>query len=251
MADDNTNDGPPLTGDSTSVLPGDITEAIALGGFCAISGQPSSLSNLAYSNAIGNNNLTQQNTLANQQAMNQIGQAVLGNVLNLVTDVSPMEAVAVIKLDTGNDMAQQLMDLQSAVNTGGGTQPSPPRPHRPPAPPQVRQNPSGKGLILAPVQFPVSLNVDDSVPTYKTTVANGVAGVSANSSQFPIYITIGGPSTGPVPPPMTISNISSGNFPVQVKLGTGSGPATVTESPQGTTLTVNRDMFPVEVRVTP
>jgi hypothetical protein len=211
-------------------------------------GERGILANLALANQIANINLAQQNALSNQQAMNQLAQSVLGNAVNLVADLSPMEAVAVVKLDTGNDMAQQLMDLQTAVNSGASPSPTPRPPGPRPRPPQVRRNPSGRGLVVTPAQFPVSLDVDDSISDYRVTVADGVAGVAANSSLFPIYVTTGG---GTLPPSKTISNIGRGNFPVQVRIGTGSGPATVTESPTGTTLTVNRDMYPVEVRATP
>jgi hypothetical protein len=81
----------------------------------AIGEQTAMLSNLAYANLINNVNLAQQNAVANQQAMNQIQVAVTGKVINLLTNLSPMEAAAVVKLDTGNDLAEQLADLKAAL----------------------------------------------------------------------------------------------------------------------------------------
>src|SRR5918912_1046435 len=116
MADENNPNNPtPPSADTQSVLPDDIVESIALGSFSSITGQPSSLANLSYSNAISNNNSSQQNTVANQQAMNQVAQAVLGSTVSLLAEVTPMEAVATVKIDTGNDVAEQLMDLKAAM----------------------------------------------------------------------------------------------------------------------------------------
>src|SRR5215467_15168414 len=97
-------DCPPLQ----SALPNDIREAIAIGNVKSVAEQSSMLSNLAYANLISNTNLGQQNAASNQQAMNQLGLTVTGKVVNLVANLSPMEAVAVVKMDTGNDIAEQL-----------------------------------------------------------------------------------------------------------------------------------------------
>jgi hypothetical protein len=35
--------------------------------------------------------------------------------VNLVANLSPMEAVAAVKLDTGNDVAEQLADIKGTV----------------------------------------------------------------------------------------------------------------------------------------
>jgi hypothetical protein len=101
--------------DSTSALPDDIRESIAIGNVKSVAEQPSMLSNLAYANLIGNVNLSQQNAVSNQQAMNQLGLTVTGKVVNLVANLSPLEAVAVVKMDTGNDVAQQLADLKGTI----------------------------------------------------------------------------------------------------------------------------------------
>ena len=99
----------------SSVLPDDIREAIAIGNVKSVAEQSSMLSNLAYANLISNTNLAQQNAVSNQQGANQLGVTVTGKSVNLVANLSPMEAVAAVKLDTGNDVAEQLADIKGTV----------------------------------------------------------------------------------------------------------------------------------------
>jgi hypothetical protein len=101
--------------DLTSALPDDIRESIAIGNVKSVAEQPSMLSNLAYANLIANVNLAGQNAVSNQQAMNQLALTVTGKVVNLVANFSPLEAAAVVKLDTGNDIAEQLADLKGTI----------------------------------------------------------------------------------------------------------------------------------------
>lgn len=103
--------------DPTSTLPDDIRESIAIGNVKSVAEQSSMLSNLAYANLISNVNLSQQNAVSNQQASNQLGVTVTGKAVNLVANLSPMEATAVVKLDTGNDVAEQLADLKGTLQT--------------------------------------------------------------------------------------------------------------------------------------
>ena len=98
-----------------SALPDDIREAIAIGNVKSVAEQSSMLSNLAYANLISNTNLGQQNAVSNQQALNQLGATVTGKSVNLVANVNPLEAVAAVKLDTGNDIAEQLSDLKGTI----------------------------------------------------------------------------------------------------------------------------------------
>lgn len=110
---------------SLSALPNDIREAIAIGNVKSVAEQSSMLSNLAYANLISNTNLGQQNAVSNQQALNQLGATVTGKSVNLVANLSPMEAVAAVKLDTGNDIAEQLADLKGAVQAFSPPPPPP------------------------------------------------------------------------------------------------------------------------------
>ena len=104
-----------MSNDSSSALPDDIRESIAIGNVKSVAEQPSMLSNLTFSNTITNTNLSQQNAVSQQQAMNQLTTTVTGKVVNLIANLTPLEAVATVKLDTGNDLAQQIADLKAAV----------------------------------------------------------------------------------------------------------------------------------------
>ena len=104
-----------VLGDGTSALPDDIRESIAIANVKTVAEQPAILSNLSFANLLANVNLSQQNAVANQQAMNQVALTVTGKAVNRIADLSPMEAVAVVKLDTGNDLAQQISDLKAAT----------------------------------------------------------------------------------------------------------------------------------------
>lgn len=114
MPDPDRVDFPPPA-NASSVLPDDIREAIAIGNVKSVAEQSSMLSNLAYANLISNTNLSQQNAVSNQQGFNQLGVTVTGKSVNLVANLSPMEAVAAVKLDTGNDVAEQLADIKGTI----------------------------------------------------------------------------------------------------------------------------------------
>jgi hypothetical protein len=70
-------------------LPHDLIESVAIGNIKSIAEQPAMLSNLAYSNIINNVNLSQQNAVANQQALNELGIAITGKAVNTVSSLSP------------------------------------------------------------------------------------------------------------------------------------------------------------------
>jgi hypothetical protein len=79
--------------DSTSGLPDNIKEEIAIGNLKSIAQSPAALSNLALANLINNVNLSQQNAVANQQAMNQLGIAITGKAVDVVSDSSASHPV--------------------------------------------------------------------------------------------------------------------------------------------------------------
>jgi hypothetical protein len=230
-----------------SALPDDIRESIALGSFLGITGQPSTLSNLAYSNTIINTNLTQQNTVNNQQAMNQVAKSVLGTTVNLVADVSPMEAVAVTKLDTGNDVAQQLIDLKGVL-AGFPNENVTPTPA--PQPLNPKPNPDGGGVILTATidDFPITLAFGNKVSSSKSPNRPGTQ-FTVNNNSFPVKILLKGK---PTKPPATIADVSRSRFPFTVNIEGGSGPPIKEEPPQGPgTLTVAEAKFPVKINLTP
>ena len=103
------------SGNSNPGIPHDIRESVAIGNIKSVAEQPAMLSNLTFSNLLNNDNLSQQNALSNQQAMNQLGLTATGKAINRISDPDPREAVAILKLDTGNDMAEQLAEVKAAV----------------------------------------------------------------------------------------------------------------------------------------
>ncbi|HYY56623.1 MAG TPA: hypothetical protein VE842_04770 [Pyrinomonadaceae bacterium] len=240
------------------MLPDDIRESIAIGGFTSISGQPSSLSNLAYSNSISNNNLTQQNTVANQQAMNQVGQSVLGTTVNLVANLSPMEAVATVKLDTGNDVAQQLADLQGTVAAFASParpHPGPPRPPGPPLPPvpplpSIKVGPQGALTATAsPANYPLTIVIDDNISTYSVQ-RDSPSGtlLNVNTRHFPVQLDMRDSKQAVA---QTVANVSRSKFPLQVKHGINQRPIVEELSNGWTILTVNEKKHPVKINLTP
>jgi hypothetical protein len=103
-----------------SALSDDARESVALGDLLSVAGQPSALADLALLNLVNNINTSQQNAVANQQAMNQVGLTATGRAVNLVANLSLMEAFAVSRLCAGANVARQLAELRgsiSALNT--------------------------------------------------------------------------------------------------------------------------------------
>ncbi len=105
--------------DTNSQLPGDAAEAVAIGNLKAISEQPAMLSNLAYANTVMNTNLSQQNAVANQQAMNELGIAVTGKAVNIVSNLGPFKANSAADVLSNNELAQTIADLKARLSGFG------------------------------------------------------------------------------------------------------------------------------------
>jgi hypothetical protein len=102
-----------MSTDSSSNLPDDIRESIAVANVKSVAEQPAMLSNLAYANLVSNINLSQQNAVSNQQAMNQLLITVTGKIVNMLANLSPLEAAAATGLFTGDDLASRIADLKA------------------------------------------------------------------------------------------------------------------------------------------
>lgn len=96
-------------------LPDTVVEGVAIGNLKSISEQPAMLSNLAYSNTVVNTNLSMQNAVSNQQAMNEVGISVVGKVINLISTLGPLEAKSANEILTGNVVAEQIGDLKASI----------------------------------------------------------------------------------------------------------------------------------------
>jgi hypothetical protein len=106
---------------TTSPLPLDVLQAISISNAKSVAEQPAMLANLAFSNLVQNVNLSQQNAVSNQQAMNELNVVVTGKTVNLISNVSPLEAAAITQLFTGNTVAEEIADLQASVDSLGGS----------------------------------------------------------------------------------------------------------------------------------
>ncbi|GKT26511.1 hypothetical protein [Acidovorax sp. SUPP3334] len=93
-----------------------VTSAVAVGNLKAISEQPAMLSNLAYSNVVTTNNLGQQNAVANQQAVGELGIPLVAKATNTIGTIGPMEARSAVNVLTNNALAQTIADLKATVN---------------------------------------------------------------------------------------------------------------------------------------
>ncbi|MEM7251278.1 MAG: RebB family R body protein [Pseudomonadota bacterium] len=96
-------------------LPSDIVQSVAIGNLKSISEQPAMLSNLAYSNTVQTTNLSQQNAVSNQQAMNELGVAVVGSTVNKVQNLGPLEARSAVDILTNDELAQTIADLKATL----------------------------------------------------------------------------------------------------------------------------------------
>jgi len=99
-------------------LPEQIIDSIAIDNVKTIAGAPAVNSSfyqgLAMGNAVHNQNLSQQNAIAEQNAMS-VARLALAKQL---TEVDPSESIATNKLLTGNDVASQMQSLLAALNSG-------------------------------------------------------------------------------------------------------------------------------------
>jgi hypothetical protein len=102
---------------TVSNLPEDVLSAVAIGNLKAIAEQPAMLSNLAYSNLVANTNLSQQNAVANQQAMNELGISIVAKATNSISNLGPLEARSAVDVLTDNDVAQNIADLKASLQT--------------------------------------------------------------------------------------------------------------------------------------
>ena len=93
----------------------EIETAVAIANVSSVAQQPAMLSNLMFANTIANVNLAQANAVSNQQNMNEVGASVVGKVVNSITNLGPLEAMSALQILTGNEVAEELIDIKSAM----------------------------------------------------------------------------------------------------------------------------------------
>jgi hypothetical protein len=94
---------------------GETVTVIGVSNLKSVAEQPAMLSNLSFSNTVTNTNLSQQNAVSNQQAMNELGISILGKTVNKVSDLGPLEARSAVDILTNNELAQTIADLKSSL----------------------------------------------------------------------------------------------------------------------------------------
>jgi hypothetical protein len=107
---------------NTGVLPADVIQSVAIGNLKALAEQPAMLSNLVYSNLVANTNLSQQNAIACQQAMNEFGIAVTGKAVSLISNLGPAEARSAVDVLSNNQLAQAIADLKAMLQASPSLQ---------------------------------------------------------------------------------------------------------------------------------
>ncbi|HVY69910.1 MAG TPA: RebB family R body protein [Verrucomicrobiae bacterium] len=115
-------------------LPDSVIQSLAITNLKSVGEQPAMLSNLAYSNTIANTNLSQQNAVANQQAMNELAIAVVGKIVNSLTNLGPLEARSAVDVLTNNELAQTIADLKATLQAFNTVQAKPATPPSPATP---------------------------------------------------------------------------------------------------------------------
>jgi hypothetical protein len=102
------------------VLSPSLAEAetiLAISSLKSIAEQPAMLSNLAYANLVANTNLSQQNAVANQQAMNELGISIVGKTVNTVSNLGPLEARSAVDILTDNALSDEIASLRAVVQS--------------------------------------------------------------------------------------------------------------------------------------
>lgn len=92
-----------------------IIEGVAIANLKGIAEQPAMLSNLAYSNTVANTNLSMQNAVANQQILNEVGVSVLGKIVNLISNLGPLESKSASEILSGNKVAEDIGSLKASL----------------------------------------------------------------------------------------------------------------------------------------
>ena len=92
-----------------------IIEGVAIANFKSIAEQPAMLSNLAYSNTVANTNLSWQNAVSHQQAMNELGLSVTAASVNTVKNLTPLEARSAVDVLTNDELAAEIAGLKATL----------------------------------------------------------------------------------------------------------------------------------------
>ncbi|HEX7340255.1 MAG TPA: FAD-binding monooxygenase [Rhodanobacteraceae bacterium] len=104
-------------------LPQDIVQSIAISNAKSIGEQPAVLANLALAQQIFNQNMQQQISLGQQQAMNQVQMAAAAKCVSMIENAGKCA-----NTDAINKMTRDIEDIIKKMNAMGNDKQSPPAP---------------------------------------------------------------------------------------------------------------------------
>lgn len=84
-----------------------IVDSVSSSNLKTLGDGPAFYTNLAFGDAV-----------AHQRAMNTIREASVGSIVDKLVHADPAEAMAILKMTTGDSVAQQMQALLSALNSG-------------------------------------------------------------------------------------------------------------------------------------
>lgn len=99
-------------------LPEDIVQSIAISNAKSIGEQPAILANLALAQQIFNQNMQQQISLSQQQAMNQVQMAAAAKCVAIIESAGACKNQAVL-----DQMARDIEKLMKGLGGSGGSSP--------------------------------------------------------------------------------------------------------------------------------
>jgi hypothetical protein len=104
-------------------LPEDIVQAIAISNAKSIGEQPAILANLALAQQIFNQNMQQQISLSQQQAMNQVQMAATAKCVAMIDSAGCKNQSSIDQM--GKDLEKLLKDVERIIKDGGDEKKSP------------------------------------------------------------------------------------------------------------------------------
>ena len=123
---DGSNQGSSAYLGSTDSLPDEIVQSIAISNAESIGVQPGILANLDLAQQVFNQNMRQQNALAQQQAMNLIRLAMVAKCVSIIGSAEGNDHDAIEKM--GKSARKLFDDMQDSIDRQTGAAPSAPTP---------------------------------------------------------------------------------------------------------------------------
>jgi hypothetical protein len=81
----------------------------------SVSSYSDGVTNMNFGNTQSNVNLSQKNSLANQQRLNQLNTSIIGKTVNKVSNYQPLASRSEVYVLTENSLAETIADLKSAI----------------------------------------------------------------------------------------------------------------------------------------